>query len=207
MNWTALFKQPTLFFQNLFSSPSERSPSPGPHLTINLDPHRPTGTLAQPAPEPPAEAPKEAQPMTIFEKLKGFEHNVTNWIASTWAKVYNDAPKVEQVADTFFKYAIPAVGIALDATGNAEISMPAIAALSEAQKDLHAASALVYDFGANPQAKTIVNTVASNLSGILTDAHIKNPRSVAAVTNVVSGALALAALLPDPAPAAPAPAQ
>lgn len=140
--------------------------------------------------------------MSILDTLKNFEHTATHWIATEWQKVFSAIPKVETVADTFFKYAIPGTGIILDAIGQGELAAPATAILTEAQKDLHAVSALVYDFGATPQAKGILTAVANNLGTLATDAHIVSINATDKVNKIVAGANALAALMPNPAPAA-----
>ena len=110
----------------------------------------------------------------------------TSWCKMEWTKVFNAAPKVEAIADTVLKYAVPAISIIV----GAEAGQPAGALVAqigaEAQKDLTAVSGLVYDFGATPTAASMVTGVQNNLQGLLTAGHITNVASVANVTKVVS---------------------
>ncbi len=61
---------------------------PAPHLVINLDPTRPTGTLAQPAPASPVHAPKEAQTMISFK-------NIPHALATFFKAAAKALPKIE----------------------------------------------------------------------------------------------------------------
>lgn len=124
--------------------------------------------------------------MAFLDTLKKFEHSFTAWAATEWSKIYNEAPKVEHVADTALKYAIPAVGILVQQYGSAPEAQKAVSVLTEAQKDMQAASGLIYDFGATPSAGSILNGVQSNLTSILADAHVKNTNTVDKITNIIN---------------------
>ncbi len=123
----------------------------------------------------------------------------TIWCKMEWTKVFNAAPKVEAIADTVLKYAVPAISIIV----GAEAGQPAGALVAqigaEAQRDLTAVSGLVYDFGATPTAASMVTGVQNNLQGLLTAGHITNTTSVTNVTKVVSTLSDLATHLSTPA--------
>jgi hypothetical protein len=145
--------------------------------------------------------------MNILDKLKNAEHTFTAWVAKEYAKLYAEEPKIEAIADTVFKYAIPAVQIIVGAEAGQPAAAIVGAVATEAQADLHAASALIMDFGPTPTATSIVAGVQSNLNALLTDGHITNATSVANVTKVVNTLGALVSALPAAVAAtAPAPA-
>jgi hypothetical protein len=127
--------------------------------------------------------------MSFMDSLKGFG----GWFAKAWTKVFTEAPKVTTVADTVLAYAVPALSIVLSmaAPEEAPLILPVI---TEVQKDLHVASGLIYDFGATPQASSIVSAIENDLSGLLAAGHIKNPDLVAKVQGIVTtiGSLATA---------------
>lgn len=136
--------------------------------------------------------------MSFLDSVKSFEHTFTNWVAKEYAMLYKAEPKILQIADSVFKYAIPA----LDIIVAAEAGQPAAAMVnqiaSEAQSALHAASGLVYDFGANPTTASVVAGVQGNLGALLSAGHITNANSVANVNKVVGSLGALAAALATP---------
>jgi hypothetical protein len=78
--------------------------------------------------------------------------------------------------------------------------------IAEIQKDLHVASGLIFDFGASPQAATILQSVEANLQGLLDAGHIKDVALQGKITMVINtiGSLATSLLnaLEPPAPAA-----
>jgi hypothetical protein len=127
--------------------------------------------------------------MSFLTALKGFG----GWVAKELAKVFAAAPKIEQVADTVLSYVAPALQIILGALDPpaAAIVAPIIA---EIQKDLHVASGLIYDFGANPQAAAIIQSVEGNLQGLLDAGHVKDPALQGQVTLIINtvGSLATA---------------
>ena len=119
--------------------------------------------------------------MTFLSALKGFG----GWFAKEWTKVFNAAPTIEKIADTVISYAAPALQLILGA-----LDPPAAALvgpiISEVQKDLHVASGLIFDFGANPNAVSILNGVTSNLNDLLAAGHIKDERLQDKVTMVAN---------------------
>lgn len=133
--------------------------------------------------------------MSFLDTLKKWDHSFTSWAATEWAKIYSDAPKIEHAADTALKYAIPATGIIVQELGTAPEAQKAVSILTEAQKDMQAASGLIYDFGPHPSAGSILGGVQSNLSGILQDAHVKSTGTVAKITNVINAIAPIAEAL------------
>lgn len=107
--------------------------------------------------------------MSFLSALKGFGA----WIVKEFTKLHNEAPAIEKVADTVISYAAPALQIILGA-----LDPPAVAIvgpiIAEVQKDLHVASGLIFDFGANPNAVSILSAVTKDLQGILDAGHIKD---------------------------------
>lgn len=136
--------------------------------------------------------------MSFLDGLKNFAHTFTSWVANEYHKLYGDVPKIEQVADSVFKYAIPAVQIlvGLEAGQPAATLVGQVAA--EAQSSMHAASALIYDFGPQPSVTGIVKGVQDNLSNLLNAGHITNAQSVDTATKIVNSLGALVAALPSP---------
>lgn len=124
--------------------------------------------------------------MSIFTGIVNAEHTFAAWCEKEWTALYNEAPKLEQIADTTLKYASGALQIA----ASVEVNNPAIADISKvlttAQGGITAASGLIADFGATPTVAGILSGVSSNLSALLSAAHVTNAKSVAAVTKVVN---------------------
>jgi hypothetical protein len=128
--------------------------------------------------------------MSFLTALKGFG----SWVAKEYAKVFAAVPKIEQVADVVLSYAAPALQIILGALDPpaALIVGPIIA---EVQKDLHVASGLIFDFGANPQASSMIQAVESNLQGLLDAGHIKDTVLQGKVTLIIKSVSSLASAL------------
>ena len=110
----------------------------------------------------------------------------TSWCKTEWTKIFNAAPKIELLADTVLKYAVPAISIIVGAEAGAPAGAMVAQIGAEAQKDLTAVSGLIYDFGATPTAAAMVSGVQSNLNDLLSAGHITNANSVANVTKVVN---------------------
>lgn len=133
--------------------------------------------------------------MSFIDNLKKWEHSFTAWASAEWTKIYNEAPKIEHAADTALKYAIPATGLIVQQLGTAPEAAKAVSVLTEAQKDMQAASGLIYDFGANPSAGSILSGVQSNLSGLLQDAHVKDTSTIDRITKVIGAVAPIAEAL------------
>jgi hypothetical protein len=141
--------------------------------------------------------------MSFFSKIVSAEHTFAAWAEKELAKLFTEAPKLEQIASTILTYAGPAlqtiVSVDLGAAAGAIVGK----VVQQAQSDLVAASGLIYDFGATPSAASILNAVKDNLGALLTAGHITNATSVATVTKVTGELGALVAAFPA-ATAAPA---
>jgi hypothetical protein len=123
--------------------------------------------------------------MSIFKGIANVEHTFAAWAEKELAKLFREAPKIEQVADAILTY----VGPALQTIVTLEAGAPAGAlvgkVIQEAQTDLTAASGAIYDFGASPSAGSIIKGVKENLAALLTAGHISDPASVSRVKQVV----------------------
>ena len=132
--------------------------------------------------------------MSFLTALKGFG----GWVAKEWTKVFNAAPKIEQIADTVFKYVVPALQIIL--TGLAPEDAAIVAPiLQEVQKDVSVASGIIFDFGATPTAQGLVAAIEKDLNDLLAAGHIKDQALVAKVQLVVNTVGSLATALGNPA--------
>ncbi|MBS1806392.1 MAG: hypothetical protein JST28_23860 [Acidobacteria bacterium] len=124
--------------------------------------------------------------MSIFKGIANVEHTFAAWAEKELAKLFKDAPRIEQVADAILTY----VGPALQTIVTLEAGAPAGAIVGkvvrEAQSALTAASGAIYDFGPTPSAGSIIGGVKDNLTGLLAAGHVSNPASVSTVNQVVS---------------------
>jgi len=141
--------------------------------------------------------------MSFLDKFKNFAHTFTAWVAKEYTKLYAVEPTINAVADSVFKYAIPAIQILVGMEAGAPAATAVGAIAAEAQSSLHAASALIYDFGPSPTITGIVKGVQDNLGALLTAGHITNPASVDATNKIVNSLGALVSALPT-APVSPA---
>lgn len=129
--------------------------------------------------------------MGFFSELKTFGH----WAEGELEKLVGAAPKIEEVVDATLKYVGPALTIIASAIGGPVVGNVVNNVITEAQKDLLAASGLIKDFGANPTATSIIASVQANIAALLTDAHVTDPAHVASVNKIVSELAALVAAL------------
>lgn len=125
--------------------------------------------------------------MSIFSSIAKAEHTVTAWIEKEFVIIYGKAPELASIADAVLKYAGPALQLIVTMEAGSAAGAVVGAVLAEAQRDLTVASALVYDFGPNPHAATIISGVKDNLGGLLTAGHISNAAAVSNVNKVVNG--------------------
>lgn len=123
---------------------------------------------------------KENINMSFLSKL----HSFGAWTEKELALIVGKTPAVETVAASILKYAGPALQIVVSAECGAPAGALVGKVLGDAQAGLTAASGLIYDFGANPTASSVVASVQTNLSSLLVAGHITNPTSVATVTKV-----------------------
>jgi len=138
--------------------------------------------------------------MSFLSALKGFG----GWVAKEFTKIFNAAPAIEKVADATLSYVAPALQIILGL-----LDPPAAAIVgpifAEFQKDIHVASGLIYDFGANPNAVSILSGITKDLSDLLAAGHIKDANLVSKVQTIVNTVASLVEALTNslkPQPAA-----
>lgn len=136
--------------------------------------------------------------MSIFSAIANAEHTFAAWVEKELTKLAASVPKIEQIADATLKYVGPALTIIASAAGGPAAGSIVSSVVAEAQKDLLAASGLIYDFGAHPTIASIVSSVQTNIGALLTDGHITDTTSVAAANKVVAELAALAAALSVP---------
>lgn len=143
--------------------------------------------------------------MSIFKGIANVKHTFAGWAEKELAKLFKDAPKIEQVADAILTY----VGPALQTIVTLEAGAPAGAivgkVIREAQLDLTAANGAIYDFGPSPSAASIINGVKENLGALLAAGHVTNPASVTNINQVVSELDVLVTALAKVAASSPTP--
>ena len=127
--------------------------------------------------------------MSFLTTLKGFG----GWVAKEFQKVFNALPTIEHVADTTFKYVVPALQIVLSTVAPEEAAVVA-PILKEIQQDVTVVSGLIYDFGSSPTAASMVSAIETKLSDLLAAGHIKDAGLVAKVQLIINtvGSLATA---------------
>lgn len=134
--------------------------------------------------------------MSFFSTLKNYAHTFTAWVAKEYTKLYAAEPTIAAVADSVFKYTIPALQILVGMEAGAPAANVVGTIAAEAQSSLHAASALIYDFGPSPTVTSIVKGVQDNIGTLLTAGHVTNPASVDAANKIVNSLAALVSTLP-----------
>ena len=134
--------------------------------------------------------------MNIFSGLIKDVHTFAGWAEKELAKLYGEAPKIEQIAGAVLTYAGPALQavVSLEAGSTAGAIVGGV--IKQAQSDLVVAGSLVHDFGATPSSGTLISSVQENLSGLLAAGHVTNPTSVATVTKVSGELGALVKVFP-----------
>ena len=123
--------------------------------------------------------------MSIFSSIANAEHTFAAWAEKELTKLVGAAPTIEKILGTVLTYAGPALQTIVTAEAGAPAGAIVGKVVSEAQSDLIAASSLVYDFGATPTVGSILSSVQTNLSGLLSAAHVTNSGSVSTVTKVI----------------------
>ena len=124
--------------------------------------------------------------MSIFRGIANVEHTFAGWAEKEMAKLFKDAPKIEQVADAILTYVGPALQTVVTLEAGATAGAIVGKVIQEAQTDVTAASGVIYDFGAMPSVNSILNGVKDNLAALLSAGHVTNPTSVANVKQVVN---------------------
>ncbi len=147
--------------------------------------------------------------MNVFTKVEqtveADAHTFLAYFKKEYQKVEANLPQIEKVADTVLKYVGGALQIVLTAEGAGAAASVVGNVVTEAQQDVTVAGSLIYDFGANPTATSMLSSVSENLSGLLTAGHITSTTAVTAANKVVGELNALStALTAASAPAATA---
>jgi hypothetical protein len=123
---------------------------------------------------------------SIFTGVSNAEHSTVAWLEHAMVVFVHEAPTIEKVIDAGLSYIGPVLTLALTAAGDGPAAAIVTDAINQAHIDLHAASALVTDFGPTPTAASVFSAVEANLSALLAAGHVTNATSVAAVTKAVS---------------------
>ena len=132
----------------------------------------------------------------VFTWLITEEHTFAAWAEKELAKLNQEAPTIEKIADTVLTYAGPALQTVVTAEAGTAAGALVGKILTTAQSDLIAASGLINDFGATPSIGSVVSSVQTNLSALLTASNITNATSKATVGKVVTELGALAGAFP-----------
>jgi hypothetical protein len=143
--------------------------------------------------------------MSFFSAMANAEHTFAAWAEKTLEKMYNEAPKIEQIAGTVLTYVGPALQTVVTAYAGTPTGAIVGKVIGQAQSDLTAASGLIYDFGPHPSVSSIISSVQTNLSALLTAGHVTSTKSVDAVNKVNNELNVLVAAIGkaiSPAPAA-----
>jgi hypothetical protein len=131
--------------------------------------------------------------------LISLAHTFAAWAEKELQKIEGAAPTIERIAGTVLTYAGPALQTIVSAEAGAPAGAIVGKVVAQAQSDLTAAGSLIYDFGANPSAGSIIASVQTNLGALLTAGHVTNPTSVATVTKVVNELSTISTVLAPPA--------
>jgi hypothetical protein len=144
----------------------------------------------------------------FFSGIVAAEHTFVAFFTKEMVKLGKDEPKISAVVSAGVKYATGCLDIALPLVGYGAVVPAANAISAQIQQDLVTVNSLVYDFGPTPTAATMFASIKANLSSLLTDAHVTNPTSAAAVNKAINEVGALGAAIaavpaanPTPAPA------
>ena len=139
--------------------------------------------------------------MSFFASVKSFFH-----------KLFGSLPSWEKSASSTLAFAAPLVEeiVALSAGEPAAAEVQSI--VSEVQKDMATVATVVSGAAGEPSATsyqtatTALNSIKTNLTGLLTAGHVKNPDTLAKVTGITNTIIgeAEAILSEMPAPTAAA---
>jgi len=140
--------------------------------------------------------------MSIFSNIVNAEHTFAAWAEKELLKLEGVAPTIERVVDTVLTYAGPALQTVVTLEAGEPAGALVAKIIGTVQSDLTAASGLINDFGATPSVASVFSAVASNLSTLLADTGVKNPKSVSTVTKIVGEVNAIAAAIAAAIPAA-----
>ena len=129
--------------------------------------------------------------MSFFTEL----HTFGEWAEKELGKLFQEAPKIESIADTILQYAGGAASIIAGLEGGPAASAAVNSAISAIKTGTVALNGLITDFGATPTTASIASSLATNASSLLAAAQVKNPASVKAATAIVTNLTSLATAL------------
>lgn len=120
-----------------------------------------------------------------------FEHTVTSWVAKEFQAFHNAEPSLIAISDRVFPYAKSAIQIALGLAGQTVLSAEAGTLLDSIHAKIDTASALLYDFGANPTVQSAVTKIQNDIASVESVAGIKSTAAQAALAKATAGLAAL----------------
>jgi hypothetical protein len=123
--------------------------------------------------------------MSIFSTIDKDLHTFGAWAERELRKLETEAPKLERIADAILKYCGPALQAVVTAEAGAPAGAVIGAVVADAQTSLLAANGLLTDIGPTPTIGNVIGAVSDNLSGLLSAAQVKDPKSIKIVENVV----------------------
>jgi len=113
------------------------------------------------------------------------EHTAASWIDKQLTKVLKLGLKSTSVVYSVLTYASTLIEVVVGQIGGTAAEAESVTVLTEVLSLLAAAKAALYDVQDVTSIGTLLDTIVTNLSTILTDAHITNSTSVALITKVV----------------------
>lgn len=115
-----------------------------------------------------------------------------------------DAPTIEQIASTTLTIAGPILSAVVSLEGGPAAGAALTGAIAIAQQGIAAAKIITAATGSASNASGVLASIQTQLSTILADVKVSDPKSVALVTLVISGITALVNAFTPAAPTAPA---
>ena len=141
--------------------------------------------------------------MGFFSKIDTVAHDIENDIKKLWGT----GPKLATIAGGVLTYAGPVLEDVIDLEGGPEAAAEATTIINKVETNLIVAGKLMTSIGPKPSVVGIISGAQSDLQGLLTLTQIKNPKSVANVTQVIDAlgdlAQALTANSTQPSPTQP----
>lgn len=131
--------------------------------------------------------------MSLLDTLKNYEHTFTAWVAKEYKALYAAEPEIKAITGNVYKYAVPALQLAITAEGGPAAGAAFATVAAGVQQELTAANSLIYDFGPSPTAASMIANSAAILKDATTVAEVKNQQTKDIVTKVGASLTALAA--------------
>lgn len=129
-------------------------------------------------------------------------HTFASWAEGELKKLVGAEPAIEKVADATLQYAGAAASIIAGIEGGPATGAAVSAVVSKIQTGVVALGGLIQDFGATPTAASIASSIATNAQSLISAGQVKDPKSVAAATAIVTNLTTLATALTAAVPAA-----